>query len=209
MRLLSNDVRFAFRVNAGERRAGQIHFAAYFDSTRRSVVEPVANGLDGADVRRDVFAVDAVAARRAALQLTVLINERDAEAVDFQLGDVLHGRRAQARGPPQPFIKGRRNCPSWLGLLRRARPPPPACLAAEDPPALDLGRPAPHPVELPGRHRVRQAGCAHGAAVAVRQGGRHLRRAGAPGGPPADPPHPGRDLGCGRGRRRHAWTPSG
>ena len=50
---------------------------------------------DRADVRRDVLAADAVAARHAAHEPAVLVGERDAEAVDLQLGDV--GDRAAAR----------------------------------------------------------------------------------------------------------------
>ena len=47
----------------------------------------------------------AVATSGAPLQLAVLIDERDAEAIDLQLGDVRHGSVAEAGGTPQPFVE--------------------------------------------------------------------------------------------------------
>ena len=81
-------------------RARQVDLAANFDPagrTRRCSDE--RDGADGADVGGDVLAAHAVAARRAADQPAVLVGQRDAEAVDLQLGDVGDRRVAESPAP--------------------------------------------------------------------------------------------------------------
>ena len=80
--------------------ARQVDFAAHFDPAGGPA--PAARsgiGADRADVRRHVLAAHAVAARRAAHQPAVLVGQRDAEAVDLQLGDVGDRRVAERRRP--------------------------------------------------------------------------------------------------------------
>ena len=70
------------------------------------MLEARRDPLDGADVGGHVFAAHAVAARRAALQHAVLVGQRDAEAVDLQLGDVVDRPVAEAGGAAQAFVEG-------------------------------------------------------------------------------------------------------
>ena len=68
----------------------QVHLAADLDAARRAVLELQRDGADRPHVRGDVLAARAVAAGGAAHQPSVLVGERDAEAVDLELGDVGH-----------------------------------------------------------------------------------------------------------------------
>ena len=56
----------------------------------RAVFERLRDVFDRADVDGDILADDAVAACGAAYQSAVLILQRDAQAVDLQLGDIGH-----------------------------------------------------------------------------------------------------------------------
>ena len=63
------------------------------------------NRTHGAHVLRDVFAAHAVAARGAANEMAVLVGERDAQAVDLQLGDVAN-RVGSAQPAPHALVEG-------------------------------------------------------------------------------------------------------
>ena len=68
------------------------------------------DGLDRAQVRGDVLAGRAVAARRALDEAAALVAQRDREAVDLQLGDVAEvrgrlGRRRQAEAAPDAGVE--------------------------------------------------------------------------------------------------------
>ncbi len=52
------------------------------------ILQPERHALDRADILRDVFAVDPVAAGRADRQPPVLVNQLDTETVELDLGDV-------------------------------------------------------------------------------------------------------------------------
>ena len=69
------------------------HLAAHFEDARDLAVlrmlQSQRHALDRADILRDVFAVDAVAARRSDRQPPVVVNQLDAETVELDLGDVL------------------------------------------------------------------------------------------------------------------------
>ena len=93
---------FPLLVHAFEGRARQVDLAAHLEAARHVLLEAERNGPDRAHVAGDVLAPDAVAARHAADEHAVLVGERDAEAVDLQLGDVRdleRGLTGRARGP--------------------------------------------------------------------------------------------------------------
>ena len=96
----------ALTVHAGKRRARQIDFAAHFEAAGRPAPQRERDGADGADVGRDLFAPRAVAARRAADQMAVVVGERDAQAVDFHLGHVCNRRVAQAGALAHALVEG-------------------------------------------------------------------------------------------------------
>ena len=84
-------------VHALERRARQVHLAADLDAPARRRRAATAESRGSCGRCGHVLAADAVAARRAAHQPAVLVGERDAQAVDLQLGDVRDRRVADAR----------------------------------------------------------------------------------------------------------------
>ena len=88
----------ALLVDPRERRPRQEHLAADLDASRRAPPQRQRNRPDGPDVGGDVLAANAVAAGRAAHQAAVLVGQRDAQAVDLQLGDVCQRCRPSA-GP--------------------------------------------------------------------------------------------------------------
>ena len=85
----------ALRVRPLERALGQIHLAAHFEPRRGAAAEIERDRADGAHVVRHDFPGDAVAASGRPRQASLLVGERDAEAVDLQLGDVLDGVGAE------------------------------------------------------------------------------------------------------------------
>ncbi len=87
-----------FLVDALEVLLREIDLAAHFDAPLRPAAQRQRDRPHRAHVRRDLFAADAVAARGAAHQPAVFVGQRDAEAVDLELGDV-GGRRLDRRGP--------------------------------------------------------------------------------------------------------------
>ena len=86
-------------VDPLERGARQEHFTANLDASggRRRRARPDAerqgNRANGADVGGNILAARAIAASGAANQTAVLVRQRDAQAVDLQLGDVRNLRR--------------------------------------------------------------------------------------------------------------------
>ncbi len=46
------------------------------------------DALDGADILRDVFAVDSVAARRADRQAAVIVNQLNPESIELHFRDI-------------------------------------------------------------------------------------------------------------------------
>ena len=81
--------RFALLVHFRERRARQVHLAANLHPLRRGRHrQPFRDAVNDGHVGRHVFAGDAVAAGDAAREPPALVGEREADAVDLQLGDV-------------------------------------------------------------------------------------------------------------------------
>ncbi len=79
----------ALRVEPLEGRERQVDLSAHLDQRRRRrAAQALRQGLDRAQIGRDVLADRAVAARRAAGQRAVLVDERDREPVDLGLRDV-------------------------------------------------------------------------------------------------------------------------
>ncbi len=79
----------ALLVEPLEGRERQVDLAAHLDERGPRVArETPRQRVDRAQVRRDVLADQAVAARRAAREYAVAIDERDREPVDLRLGDV-------------------------------------------------------------------------------------------------------------------------
>ena len=83
--------RGAVLVELGEVGARQVYLAAHLEQSRRAL-HAQRDGLDRAQVLRHVLAQLAVAASGAAHQRTVLVHERDRQAVDLRLGLVLDSR---------------------------------------------------------------------------------------------------------------------
>ncbi len=85
-----------------------VHLAPRFDDPGRVVVERVWDGADGTEVGRHVFADGPVAARRPTGEASVLVAQRDGEAVDLPLGDVAWGlvlaEQPSHAGVPLPQI---------------------------------------------------------------------------------------------------------
>nr|BFF27017.1 hypothetical protein GCM10025732_49820 [Glycomyces mayteni] len=79
-------------VEAREVGAGEVDLAADFEEVGDGEAvcggEALGDGGDGADVRGDVFAGDAVAAGGGAGEAAVLVDEVDGEAVDLDLAEV-------------------------------------------------------------------------------------------------------------------------
>ncbi len=100
----------ALAVDARERRARKEDLAAHFDGAAGAAAgQRQRQGADGADVGRDVLALDAVAAGDAADQRAGrVVGQRDAQAVDLQLGDVRQRLVAGAERPAQPLVEGAR-----------------------------------------------------------------------------------------------------
>ena len=95
----------ALFVDPRERRPRQEQLAAHLDAARRSVAQGERDRLDRPHVRRHVLAAHAVAARGAAHEGTVLVGERDAEAVNLQLGHIRHRRVAEPGPLPHALIE--------------------------------------------------------------------------------------------------------
>ena len=82
----------ALPVQPAEHLDRQVHFAADLEQLGdrvRTAVEPERYTPNRADVRRDVLADDAVAARRTGGEHPVLVDELDGDPVDLRLADVL------------------------------------------------------------------------------------------------------------------------
>ena len=75
-------------VEPVERRAREVHLAADLDAIVRPASQRERDRADRAHVRGDLLTARAVAARRRAQQASAFVRERNAQAVDFQLGDV-------------------------------------------------------------------------------------------------------------------------
>ena len=86
-----------------EGREGEEHLAADLQR-RRDALAPEADRevLDGADVRGDVLPGGAVAAGGAAHEATLLVEERDREAVELGLADVVDGAGDEPGDPLTP-----------------------------------------------------------------------------------------------------------
>src|SRR5262245_25016120 len=85
-------------VELAERVDGQEHLAPRLEPCRRAAVhraQAERDAADRADVRGDVLADDAVAARRAARERAVLVDQLDRDAVDLRLADVLDAFAAE------------------------------------------------------------------------------------------------------------------
>ncbi len=78
-------------IDALERRARQVHLAADLDAPRGAAAQRQRNRANRADIGGHVLAARAVAAGGAAAQRSVLVSERDAQAVDLELGHVRDG----------------------------------------------------------------------------------------------------------------------
>ena len=79
-------------VDALERTPRQVDLAADLDRPWRAAVEPQRKRADDADVRGHVLASHAVSAGDATRQHAIDVRQRDAQAVDLQLGDVVDRR---------------------------------------------------------------------------------------------------------------------
>ena len=90
----------------------QVHLAANLDAALRPALQRQRDRAHRPHVLRDVLAAHAVAARGAAHQPPVFVGQRDAEAVDLQLGDIR--RRVLERQAP-------------CARARRTRADPPRC----------------------------------------------------------------------------------
>ena len=84
-RLLALEALAVRRLERGPRR---VHLAANVDAAGHALAERERDGLDRAQVRGDVLAHRAVAARRALREAPVDVREVDREPVDLQLADV-------------------------------------------------------------------------------------------------------------------------
>ena len=92
-------------VDALEGGSREVDLAADLDPRGWSAAERERNRTNGADVRGHLVAARAVAPRGAAEQPSLLIGERDAQAVDLELGDVRHGCLAEPAGLPDPLVE--------------------------------------------------------------------------------------------------------
>src|SRR5204863_287063 len=92
-------------VDALEGGSREVDLAADLDPRGWSAAERERNRTNGADVRGHFVAARAVAPRGAAEQPSLLIGERDAQAVDLELGDVRHGCLAEPAGLPDPLVE--------------------------------------------------------------------------------------------------------
>ena len=90
---------FHLAVDPLERGTRQIHLAADLDPAGRAAFQRKRNRADRADVGGHIFAARPVASRRATHQRSVFIRERDAQAIDLELGYVRHVGRVR-KDPP-------------------------------------------------------------------------------------------------------------
>src|SRR5205085_9490967 len=95
----------AFAIDPFEGRSRQEYFAAHLDATWHRLLEDQGNRADDPDIGGNVFAANAVAPRRAAHEAALLIRQGDAQAIDFQLGDIDDARLAQPRGFAHAIVK--------------------------------------------------------------------------------------------------------
>src|SRR5205807_305635 len=84
-RLVARD---PFTVRRLERRGGQVDLATHVDATSDLLAEREGDRLDRSEVRGDVLADRAVAARGALGEPAVDVREVDREPIDLQLADV-------------------------------------------------------------------------------------------------------------------------
>ena len=108
------------RRSFSAREVGQRHvdLAAHLQQRRRLPVEPRSGiGADRAQVVGDVLADLAVAARRAALEDAVAVDQRDGQAVDLGLGDE---RRTRGRSIPSRARWLRIRCDPGAQLVARS-----------------------------------------------------------------------------------------
>ena len=99
-------------VEPDEGSLGHIDLAAYLDAPvlgaharERRRCQVARNVGDGKHVGRHVLAHDAVAARRGAHEHALLIGERDAQAVYFELAHIGRGLPQLAFHPVEPFVE--------------------------------------------------------------------------------------------------------
>ena len=89
-------VLFPFLIDLLERRGGHEQLAAHLKvGWNASLLQPLfrdrqRDRAHGAHVERDIFADRSVAARHAARQFAILIDQRQRHAVEFQFADVVH-----------------------------------------------------------------------------------------------------------------------
>jgi hypothetical protein len=81
--------RLPFRVQALEARDREQHLAAHRDPLRSAILKRQRNALADAQVRGDVLADPAIAARRAHRQHAVLVDELDTRPIELRLDRVL------------------------------------------------------------------------------------------------------------------------
>ena len=100
-------VRLELPVEAREGAPRHVDLAANFQAAQcaSSPCQAQGNAPDGAQVLRDVLAHPAVAARRAAHEFPVFVEQRHAQAVDFRLDHVAEGLRRLVLQPHQARLE--------------------------------------------------------------------------------------------------------
>ena len=82
----------------------QVHFAAYLDTLRTRRAQAQGQAGDSLEIGGNVLTDHAVAACRAGFELAVLIRQRNGQAVNFQLGDILDCRVRRQPQMPLDFL---------------------------------------------------------------------------------------------------------
>jgi len=90
----------ALLVGRRERRGGEVDLAADVKAPFHRLAQREGNRFDGPQIARDVLADEAVAARSALHELSILVREVDREAVDLQLADVVDVVAAEELADP-------------------------------------------------------------------------------------------------------------
>src|SRR5439155_535125 len=103
-----------------ERGTRQIHLAADLDPAGRAAFQRKRNRADRADVGGDISAARPVASRRATQQRSVVIRERDAQAIDLELGNV--GRAGRVRKDPRTIRRRRQGGSLWTRRILETAP---------------------------------------------------------------------------------------
>ena len=76
---------FLFRVQAFKRVKGKKNLPPHFDEVRWCLIDQLTwNGLDGADIRRDIFADIPISPGDGTQQLAVFINQGNGHSVVFE-----------------------------------------------------------------------------------------------------------------------------